>query len=544
MRASRRSCSAAGSTRTPPARWRARGLRAVRADGPLRPGPRARGRGGAQRGRARSASCGTSSSTSTSRRSAARRWSATAASRRIATLDDEPTIPSTYVPARNTVFLSLALAGPRCSAPKRIVIGVNALDYSGYPDCRPEYLAAFERLAALATKAGVEGRPLHVARAAAAPVEGRHHPPGPGARPRLRPDPQLLRSARRTAAPCGRCDSCLLRASGFAEAGVADPGRRRLNTVTERLYYTDSVADRVRCPHRAPCDVAGRPARCRPRSHRVLSDVRRPAVRHRHARRRPGRRRQSSRTTARSCTSSTTPLAGDAGARCGSTGRAASITCSSTPASTCCRRRSIGCLARGPRASTSAPTRRRSTSAARYPAEIAAAEDEANRVVWDDRPVTIRFADAAEAARLPLRKESAREGTLRLIDVDGFRPVGVRRHARRAHRRDRHHRDCRDRAFQGRVTGRVRLRRPGAPLPSPSARHRRRQRRVAVGAAPRAAGSVERVQAEAKELRRQIKDSQTRLAGHEAAALAEAALVGPSYRAAIAVARGVGCAGR
>src|SRR5207344_1333882 len=75
---------------------------------------------------------------------------------------DERGVPSTYVPARNTVFLSLALGWAEVLGAERIVIGVNALDYSGYPDCRPEYIAAFEYLASLATKVGVEGRPLRV----------------------------------------------------------------------------------------------------------------------------------------------------------------------------------------------------------------------------------------------------------------------------------------------------------------------------------------------------------------------------------------------
>ena len=80
------------------------------------------------------------------------------------------------MPARNTVFLSLALAWAEVVGADAIVIGVNALDYSGYPDCRPEYLEAFERLAALATRAGVEGAPLRDPGAAAAPVEGGDHP--------------------------------------------------------------------------------------------------------------------------------------------------------------------------------------------------------------------------------------------------------------------------------------------------------------------------------------------------------------------------------
>ena len=131
-------------------------------------------------------------------------------------------LPSTYVPARNTVFLSLALAWAEVLGAERIVIGVNALDYSGYPDCRPEFIAAFEYLASLATRAGVEGRPLRIwtplqqlTKAGIIRVGldlgldyGLTHScydPGPDGR------------------PCGRCDSCQLRARGFAEAGVADP---------------------------------------------------------------------------------------------------------------------------------------------------------------------------------------------------------------------------------------------------------------------------------------------------------------------------------
>ena len=131
-------------------------------------------------------------------------------------------IPSTYVPARNTVFLSLALGWAEVVGAERIVIGVNALDYSGYPDCRPEFIAAFEYLASLATKVGVEGRPLRVF----APLMqltkagiirlGRE----------LGVDYGLTHSCydpRPDGGPCGHCDSCVLRAKGFAEAGVEDP---------------------------------------------------------------------------------------------------------------------------------------------------------------------------------------------------------------------------------------------------------------------------------------------------------------------------------
>ena len=132
-------------------------------------------------------------------------------------------IPVTYVPARNTIFLSFALAWAEVLEASDIFIGVNALDYSGYPDCRPEFIEAFERMANLATKAAVEGRTrmtLHtplirlskaeiVKLAAELGLDFRltHscYDPDPGGR------------------PCGACDSCLLRRKGFEEAGIVDP---------------------------------------------------------------------------------------------------------------------------------------------------------------------------------------------------------------------------------------------------------------------------------------------------------------------------------
>ena len=131
-------------------------------------------------------------------------------------------IPSTYVPARNTVFLALALAWAEALGSSDIFIGVNALDYSGYPDCRPEFIQAFERLASLATAQGVGGTrvrihaPLqHLSKAEIIrkglalgldySLTHSCYDPGPGGR------------------PCGRCDSCALRAAGFAAAGIADP---------------------------------------------------------------------------------------------------------------------------------------------------------------------------------------------------------------------------------------------------------------------------------------------------------------------------------
>jgi len=139
--------------------------------------------------------------------------------RDVAAADD---IPATYVPARNTVFLSLALAWAEVVGATAIVIGVNALDYSGYPDCRPEYLEAFERMAGLATKAGVEGGKLRIVAPLLRLSKAGIITAGAG----LGLDYGLTLSCydpRADGRPCGRCDSCLLRAKGFLEACLTDP---------------------------------------------------------------------------------------------------------------------------------------------------------------------------------------------------------------------------------------------------------------------------------------------------------------------------------
>ena len=131
-------------------------------------------------------------------------------------------IPSTYVPARNTIFLSLAMAWAEVLGADTIVLGVNAVDYSGYPDCRPEYIDAFERLAALATQAGVEGRRLTVR----APLLRLSKADIIRQGTALRLDYGLTHSCydpQPGGRPCGHCDSCLLRARGFEEAGIVDP---------------------------------------------------------------------------------------------------------------------------------------------------------------------------------------------------------------------------------------------------------------------------------------------------------------------------------
>lgn len=130
------------------------------------------------------------------------------------------TIPPTYVPARNTVFLAFALGYAEVVGASAIVIGANSLDYSGYPDCRPEYLEAFERLAGLATKAGVEGRTVKVL----APLLHMSKRDIVQTARRLKaPIAQTWSCYRGGRVPCGACESCVLRAKGFAEAGVDDP---------------------------------------------------------------------------------------------------------------------------------------------------------------------------------------------------------------------------------------------------------------------------------------------------------------------------------
>jgi 7-cyano-7-deazaguanine synthase len=135
---------------------------------------------------------------------------------------ESPAIPSTYVPARNTIFLALALGWAEVLGAHDLVIGVNALDYSGYPDCRPEYLEAFERLATLATRAGVEGRSFRIL----APLLRLSKAEIVRLGVDLGLDYGLTHSCYDPSPegqPCGRCDSCVLRAAGFAQVGIADP---------------------------------------------------------------------------------------------------------------------------------------------------------------------------------------------------------------------------------------------------------------------------------------------------------------------------------
>jgi 7-cyano-7-deazaguanine synthase len=133
-------------------------------------------------------------------------------------------IPSTYVPARNTIFLSLALGWAEAIDARDLVIGVNALDYSGYPDCRPEFVRAFEALANVATRAGVEGARFRVHSPLIAMTKAAIVRRGLA----LGLDYGLTHSCydpTPEGRPCGRCDSCILRAKGFEEVGVIDPLR-------------------------------------------------------------------------------------------------------------------------------------------------------------------------------------------------------------------------------------------------------------------------------------------------------------------------------
>ena len=131
-------------------------------------------------------------------------------------------IPITYVPARNTIFLSLALAWAETLEAFNIFIGVNALDYSGYPDCRPEYISSFEKTANLATKAGVSGKTFHIH----TPLINMTKSEIIRAGTKLDVDYGLTSSCydpKDSGDPCGHCDACILRIKGFKEVFIPDP---------------------------------------------------------------------------------------------------------------------------------------------------------------------------------------------------------------------------------------------------------------------------------------------------------------------------------
>jgi 7-cyano-7-deazaguanine synthase len=137
-------------------------------------------------------------------------------------------IPSTYVPARNTIFLSFALAWAEVLPSTDIFIGVNALDYSGYPDCRPEYIRAYEAMANLATRMGTEGRPLRIHAPLIAMTKAEIIRLGVSLNVDYSPTSSCYDPTHKGVA-CGHCDACLLRLKGFAEAGMTDPVRYRVH---------------------------------------------------------------------------------------------------------------------------------------------------------------------------------------------------------------------------------------------------------------------------------------------------------------------------
>jgi 7-cyano-7-deazaguanine synthase len=142
-------------------------------------------------------------------------------------IDKGQGVPITYVPARNTIFLSFALAWAEVLDVRDIYIGVNAVDYSGYPDCRPEYIAAYERMANLATRAGIEGKAVHIRTPLIALSKADIIRLGGS----LGVDFSLTSSCYDPTVhgvACGHCDSCLLRLKGFADAGLKDPIRYRV----------------------------------------------------------------------------------------------------------------------------------------------------------------------------------------------------------------------------------------------------------------------------------------------------------------------------
>ena len=326
---------------------------------------------------------------------------------------DPNEIPSTYVPARNTVFLALALGWAEVLGAHDIVIGVNALDYSGYPDCRPEFIAAFEQLASLATARGVHGERFRIH----APLQMMTKRDIIQRGVELGLDYALTQSCYDPgpAGPCGRCDSCVLRANGFAEAGLR---RSRLPPMTDRIYYTEPSCRAFEATVTRTGERDGRPL--------VTLD-----------------------RTAFYPTSGGQPF---------DTGRLGSVEVVETidedddivhvvsaPVAPGTRVRGEIDWARrfdhmqqhtGQHVLSAAFDRlfeNRTTSfhmgaevstidLAREATsdEIERAVDEANHVVWEDREVSVRFVSADEAARLPLRKEPVREGTLRLVEISDF----------------------------------------------------------------------------------------------------------------------------
>ena len=337
---------------------------------------------------------------------------------------DVGTIPVTYVPARNTVFLSLALGWAEVLGAHDLVIGVNALDYSGYPDCRPEFIRAFETLANLATKSRGGRRDLARARTTARPVEGRYRAARHLARPRLQPHAQLLRprsagalvrTLRQLPAPRGR----LSRGRRARSARLTPRDNLRRFAMTDRLYYADAyrrtfsaavtacapTGDRFAVTLDATAfypTSGGQPHDIGVLGGRAVTDV-------------------VVDDDGRLVHVVDGPL--DIGAQVQGDidwTRRFDHMQQHTGQHVLSAAFERVCQARTESFHLGAATATIDLHRVVTPADIAAAEAVANGVVWEDREVHVRFVSAEEAASLPLRKESGRTGTLRLIDVTDF----------------------------------------------------------------------------------------------------------------------------
>ena len=247
-------------------------------------------------------------------------------------------IPVTYVPARNTIFLSFALAWAEALGASDIFIGVNALDYSGYPDCRPEYIEAFERMANLATKAGVEGtQRLKIHTPLIAPDQGGDHPARARARRRLRPHASVATTPTQQGRACGTCDSCLLRLQGLRGGGHRriPPRYQQDAAVAMTLHGQGDLLHAAgrgrqrraarRCSAASPAATSGRAAR-RTAPRAICTVLRHRLRRHRRRRRRQVPHRRGARRRRRGAVAG----ANGRGAAASWSAPAASRSCSST----------------------------------------------------------------------------------------------------------------------------------------------------------------------------------------------------------------------
>ncbi len=431
----------------------------------------------------------------------------------------------TYVPARNTVFLSLALAWAEALGVFDIGIGANALDYSGYPDCRPEYLRAFETMANLATKAGVEGGRFHIHAPLLAMTKAEIIRRGL----ELGVDYGLTHSCydpEPDGRPCGRCDSCVLRAKGLCRGRGRRPARGHC-IVTTRLYYSDSrlvprstrtVTESGTLPDGRPFVVldqtafyptsGGQPHDIGTLGGATVVDV--------VDRDEDGAVRARARSPARP------------GRRClrrDRLGAAPRPHPAAHAASTCCRRRSFTPALRptvsfhlGADVSTIdliGDARRRSDHSGRGRGQPDRLGEPACRRALRERR-------GGGGAAAPEGTETRRHAAPRRHR--GLGSVGLRRHPRLADRQHRRHRGHGLGALQGRHARRLRLRRPGGPTSSPApGRRHRGDPRLCPFRSSELPDAVRRLQADAREARQQMRGLAESLAKYEAAELASAA---------------------